>query len=169
MNIQIRKGSLEDTEQLIRFLQEVHENMENKDWLYLDPAEDVWAMMRSGMMELWVAMDGNRLAAAFTILHPGLDYLNYGYDLDLSEEDLLRVINMDTIAVHPNYRGMGLQRKLVGTAEGEMAERGKKILLCTVHPYNEFSLNNFLRQGYVLERILQKYGSVRCVLRKDLL
>lgn len=168
MAIVIRKGGMEHIEALIALLREVWEAMPNREWFYLDSPEDVRQMMADGTMELWVALDGEHLAGAFDILHPGLDAYNYGYDLGFAEEELLRVINMDTAAVHPEYRGRGLQKKLMETAEAELQERGKHILLCTVHPENRFSLNNVLKQGYSIQKELPKYGSVRYILRKDI-
>lgn len=167
MSIEIRKGNREDTENFICLLQEVRESMEYKEWFYLDPPEDVRIMMANGTMELWVAMDGDRMAAAFDILRPGLEEYNYGYDLDFSEEELMRVINMDSAAVRPDYRGQGLQRKLIQCAEEQLSREGKRILLCTVHPDNRFSLQNVLAQGYTIQKKLPKYGSVRYLLRKD--
>lgn len=169
MEIEIRKGTMQDTENFIRLLYEVRENMEHKEWFYLDPPEEIREMMESGAMQLWVAMDGDRLAGAFDILRPGLGEFNYGYDLGFSEGELLRVINMDTAAVHPDYRGLGLQRKLMQTAEAEIQKEGERILLCTIHPENRFSLSNALKQGYTVQKELPKYGSVRYVLRKDIL
>lgn len=168
MAIVIRKGGMEHTEALIALLREVWEAMPNREWFYLDSPQEVRQMMEDGTMELWVALDGEHLAGAFDILHPGLDAYNYGYDLGFAEEELLRVINMDTAAVHPDYRGRGLQKKLMETAEAELQERGKHILLCTVHPENRFSLNNVLKQGYSIQKELPKYGSVRYILRKDI-
>lgn len=167
MPLEIRKGTIADIPAHIALLREVREAMTHKEWFFLDTPEEVHQMMADGIMELWVAMDGNRLAGVFDILTPGLADFNYGYDLGLSEEELLRVIHMDTAAVHPDYRGLGLQRKLIATAEAEIAGRGANILLCTVHPENRFSLNNVLKQGYAIQKQLPKYGSVRYILRKD--
>ncbi len=169
MDITIRKGTPTDTEPFIALLQQVWKGMEHKEWLFLDPPEEVREMMNEGKMALWTAWDGQKLAGAFDILLPGLDAYNYGYDLELEKDALLQVINMDTVAVHPDYRGMGLQRRLMEAAEGEIQKRGAHILLCTVHPDNQFSLNNFLKQGYTIQKRLPKYGSERYVLRKDLL
>lgn len=168
MELKIRKGTLADTEQFITLLQEVRQGMSHKEWLYLDEPEEVRQMMEEGMMPLWVAMDGDRMAGAFDILIPGPDPCNYGYDLGLEESALLQVVNMDTIAVHPDYRGRKLQIRLMQEAEREVAQQGFQTLLCTVHPDNAHSLHNILGQGYSIVRKLSKYDSVRYILRKDL-
>ena len=168
MNLTFRKGTIEDAGTFIQFLDAVKADMEQSDWLYLDPPELVSSMMDNGIMELWLAMDQDRVAAVFSVLHPGLEPYNYGYDLELPESDLLRVVHMDTSAVHKDYRGLGLQRGMVQTAEKELAAEGGKILLCTVHPDNLYSLKNMRQQGYEIQKRIEKYGSVRFVLRKDI-
>ena len=168
MKLTIRKGTPADVEALIRFLDAVRADMLRKDWFYLDPPDLVREMLSGGVMELWLAMDGDRMAASFDILYPGLASCNYGYDLGLSREELLRVIHMDTAAVHRDYRGLGLQRRLLERIEQELAGQGRRILLCTVHPENSYSLNNMLKQGYRIEKHVEKYGSERFILRKEI-
>lgn len=166
MDLVFRKGSGEDTELFIRFLDEVRNRMPQKEWLYLDPPEEVRKMMSDGILEMWLALDHGRPAAVFSILHPGLHTYNYGYDLGLQEEELLQVIHMDTAAVHADYRGQGLQAKLMQMAEQELSGQGRRILLSTVHPENRFSLNNLLCQGYEIQKRVGKYGSERFILQK---
>lgn len=168
MKFIFRRGTLEDSEDFILFLDEMRAGMSEKDWLYLDPPDTVRTMMEDGTMEFWLAFDENRLAAVFSILHPGLHSYNYGYDLELCEEELLQVIHMDTAAVHPDYRGFGLQSRMVHMAEQELSKRGSRILLSTVHPENRFSLNNMLKQGYAIQKRVGKYGSERYILRKNI-
>ena len=167
MSIEIRKGTAADTEHFIKLLHEVRDTMTCPEWFYLDPDDEVREMMEDGTMRLWVAVDGDRLAGAFDIVIPGLRHYNYGYDLGFSEEELLRVINMDSAAVHPDYRGLGLQKRLMETAQAEIVKEGEKIRLCTVHPENRFSLNNVRKQGYTIQKKMEKYQSVRYILRKD--
>lgn len=168
MSIEIRKGDWNDTENFIRLLDDVKAAMEHKEWFYLDAPEDVRKMMADGTMQLWVAMDGDRLAGAFSILVHGLGEHNYGYDLGFSEDQLLKTINMDTAAVHPDYRGQKLQKRLMERAEEDLKGAGERILLCTIHPENRYSLQNALSLGYVIQKELPKYGSVRYLLRKDI-
>ena len=111
------------------------------------------------------AEDAQRLAGVFTVVYPGTSPVNYGWKLNLPPEDLVRVVNMDTAAVHSDYRGQGLQRRLMETAERELGPG--KILLCTIHPDNRYSLRNALTEGYEIQATLPMYGSIRHLLRKD--
>ena len=168
MAIEIRKGTRSDLEGFLDLLYQVRESMERKDWIYLDPPDVVRGFMDQGIMELWVAMDGSRMAGALNILHPGLADCNYGYDLGFDEVQLRKVVCMDTAAVHPDYRGRGIQKRLLETAETYLQGTGERYLLCTIHPENRFSLNNALKQGYEIRRTLEKYGSVRHILCKKI-
>ena len=159
---------MEDIEPFIALLSYVKQNMEQKEWLYLDSPDEVREMMRNGTMALWVAVDGKRIVGAFDTLNPKLSAYNYGYTIGLTDEELLRVIHMDTAVVHPEYRGKGLQKHLMQCAEMDLADSGKHILMCTVHPQNRFSLNNVLSLGYSICNTIAMYGSERHILRKNL-
>lgn len=168
MSITIRKGNTKDTERFIRLLHEVKASMTDQAWFFLDPDDEIRDLMNSGKMQLWLAEEGERIAGAFDLIIPELDPCNYGYDLGFDDDRLLRVVQMDTAAVHPDYRGLGLQKMLMETAEKEIRKSPGRILLCTIHPDNRFSLQNVLKQNYTIEKKVEKYGSVRFVLRKDL-
>ena len=166
--IEIRKGTQGDTEKFIELMAFTWMSMENKEWLCLDSPDKVRERMMDGTMTLWVAMDGDRMAGAFDTLNPEWESFNYGYTIGLPETELLHVVNMDTAVVHPDYRGMRLQKRLMQRAEAELLKSGKHILMCTVHPDNMFSLNNVLSQGYEICRTIPMYGSVRHILRKNI-
>lgn len=168
MDIQIRKGTIDDTEKIIRFLEEIRSGMQHPEWFFLDSPEVVRGYMRTGKMHAWLALDGDRIVAIFDYLIPGTEKFNYGYDLGFSAGDLLRVINLDNAAVHPTYRGRGLQRKMLQMAEEYLRASGSYILLCTVHPDNIYSLQNVLGRGYSIQKQLDKYNSTRYILRKDI-
>lgn len=169
MDIVIWQSGPETAEAFIALTELVRQGMDHQEWFYLDPPELVRQMADRGQLRFWTAMDGDTLAAVFSTITPGLEECNYGYDLGFSREQLLQVVNMDTAAVHPDYRGLGLQRALMTRAEADLAAEGKFVLLCTIHPDNGYSLNNALKMGYVMQKRLEKYGSVRYILRKDLL
>ena len=165
MEITIRKGSQGELEDFLAFTHVVQEAMEETAWFALDPDEELRELTAAGDMEFWLAEAGEGLAAVFSIIRPGLRDWNLGREIGLSGDELERVIHMDTAAVHPDFRGRGLQRRLMAAAETALPGR---ILLCTIHPDNRFSLNNALRLGYRIEKRIGRYGSVRFVLRKDI-
>ena len=165
MDIGIRKIGMDEVNKYLAFLHEVKAVMEQDEWFFLDPDEEVYEMMEQDAMGIWLAEDAGRIAAVFCVVYPGTQSFNLGYDLDFSDEDLLRVVHMDTAAVHPDYRGQRLQHRMMLHAEQELAG---KTLLCTIHPDNCYSLNNVLKQGYTIEKKLEKYGSIRYLLRKNL-
>ena len=165
MDIQIRRIGMEEVNIYLEFLHEVKTLMEQDEWFFLDPDEEVYRLMARNALGIWLAEDGGRIASVFCVVYPGLEQFNLGYDLDFSEEELMQVVHMDTAAVHPDYRGRGLQNRMMLHAEREL---NGKILLCTIHPDNKYSLNNVLKQGYTIEKKTEKYGSVRCILRKNL-
>ena len=169
MNLTIRKATLSDTENYIALLTHVKATMNQQAWFVIDEADFIRTAMADGTMELWLAMDGGRIAGGFHIIHPGLHPDNYGYDLGFSQEDLLKVIHMDSAAVHPDYRGNRLQQKLMAEIEEDLKIRFPgAILLTTVHPENLYSLYNVQSMGYTPVLRLAKYGSERYILRKDI-
>lgn len=163
--IKIREGTRQDIQRVLTFLAQIQAEMPNPEWFCLDTPEEFRQRMENGSTRLWVAEEGERLAGVFTVVFPGTSPVNYGWQLNLPPEDLARVVNMDTAAVHPNFRGQGLQRRLMQTAEKELGPG--KILLCTIHPDNAYSLRNAQSQGYEIQATLPMYGSIRHLLRKD--
>src|SRR5690606_6410127 len=53
-----------------------------------------------------------KLAAYSIIRYPGMGEDNLGRDLNLPDEDLEKLAHLQAIAVHPHFRGFGLQREL---------------------------------------------------------
>lgn len=165
MDITIRKGTPSDLESFLAFTHAVRDAMADKAWFALDPDGELRELTADGSMEFWMAEAHGRLAAVFSIIRPALRAFNLGYEIGLEAPDLLRVVHMDTAAVHPDFRGRGLQRNMM--AHAEEALRGH-ILLCTIHPDNRYSLRNALALGYRVEKRVGRYGSVREILRKDM-
>lgn len=111
-----------------------------------------------------------QLAALGVYVSWGDNPRNYGYDIDLQGSHLLKVGQVDTTIVDPDFRGYGLQKKLCLELERFARSQGKSYLLATVAPNNPFSLNNFLALGYENKKEKLKYGGLRrCILCKSLI
>ena len=77
-----------------------------------------------------------KLAVYSIIRYPGMGKDNLGRDLNLAEEDLKKLAHLQAIAVHPHFRGYGLQRKLAAAHLKVLERTGYEHICCTVSPKN---------------------------------
>lgn len=107
---------------------------------------------------------------AFSIIRiPGLSAENLGRDISLPEEELTRLAHLQAAAVHPAYRGYGLQRSLTLAHLDVIEGMGFEHACCTVSPKNPVSLGNYLSCGLAIERLCPKmHGWWRFILHKNI-
>lgn len=98
-----------------------------------------------------------RLAGYLMVRFPGNAEDNLAEDAGLSAQDALRCAHMESVVVHPDFRGRGLQKLLLEQAERLLPE-GIGFALATVAPENHASLISFLRMGYSIADTKMKYG-----------
>ena len=79
---------------------------------------------------------------------------------DLGLEGEYKSANQKLFLVREGYRGLGLQRKLIREVEKVAIARGYNLLCTTVAPNNDFSISNFLKEGYVYAKTEEKYGGL---------
>jgi GNAT superfamily N-acetyltransferase len=107
---------------------------------------------------------------AFSFIRvPGLANDNLGRDINLPEEELCKVAHLQAAAVHPAYRGNGLQRKLTFAHLDVIEDMGYEHACCTVSPKNPVSLANYLSCGLVIEGLRPKMqGWWRFILHRNI-
>lgn len=169
MEFRIEKATVEEAEQIAALIEEVYETMPQKEWYVPDNAEYTNAMLasRRGVVYKAIEEESLELAAILMALYPGVCEENLGNEIGLSAHQLTEVVHMESAAVHPKYRGHGLQARLMEVAEQEACQRNKHYLMCTIHPSNQFSMNNALKLGYhVMDTKLKYGGKIRNILLK---
>lgn len=94
---------------------------------------------------------------------------NFGVDINLTEEEMMSVVHLATVAVHPAYRGNSLQSRMQGL-HLEVAHRlGYEHALCMVSPKNRPSLQNMFSQGFIIKALKIKFdGLLRYIMHKNL-
>lgn len=102
--------------------------------------------------------DGNLLIAIGMLYVPQCLEEDHAHDLDLVGD--YKSANQKLFLVRNGYRGLGLQRRLIREVEKLAIERGYNLLCTTVAPNNIFSINNFLKEGYVYAKTEEKYGGL---------
>jgi GNAT superfamily N-acetyltransferase len=109
------------------------------------------------------------LVAYAAVSFPDDDPDNLGRDLPLPESELRRVADYDGSAVHPAFRGNGLQRLLSGIRNEYALAHDRYHILGTVSPLNPVSLHNFLELGFEVRGLKAKYeGALRYIIHRDL-
>lgn len=168
--------SVDTIDSCIELIRNIWQNMPDKDWFSMDPEEVIRERFPKEQAWLYTASAGNpdkafpkNLAGIFMVTFPGLTEENLGWDLGFEEDMLLQTAHMDTAVILPAYRGNGLQGRLMQKAEADLKQAGYRCLLCTIHPDNQYSMNNALKLGYRVAKSTVKYnGLPRNILYKAL-
>ena len=71
-----------------------------------------------------------------------------------------KAMDLKLIIVKEEYRGNGLQRKLIQLLEEEALSRGVTHFCTSVSPDNPHSFNNFLAMGYEFDHQEELYGGL---------
>lgn len=133
--------------------------LSNPDWFLADTEEFYTRHLEEEGFTLKASTEGHT-AAFLTIRYPKLAPDNCGYDLGFPSESLLHVAHIETCVVHPDFRGNGLETRLILEAEKRLKKSPYNILLGTVHPDNTASVKSFLKSGFHIEKTLKKYGGL---------
>lgn len=160
MKFTIEKACMEETKEIAELIDDVYEEMEQKDWYVKDREDDIKEWMESGKGIVFKAVEERtgEMAGILLTIYPGASMENLGRDIGLNANQLMRVAHMESAAVLPKFRGHKLQKQLLQAAEEEAKKRGCRYLMCTIHPDNYFSKGNAEKQGYHVMQTKQKYG-----------
>lgn len=150
----------QDIPDILRMIHEIYSELPNKEWFSLDSDEEVTSYMMTGGFGLKAMCDG-RLAGVFIARAKNLGNENLGYDLKFDEEQRKQSAHMEIAMVRKEYRGQGLQRKMMEESEQILKEQGYHYLLGTAHPDNVASVNTFLKLQYEQVMTKEKYGGMK--------
>ena len=170
----IRRATAEEASAVAQLMRYVYENMPDQSLFVCDDEKFVRKHIEDeGVIYIALAEErevdeDDQLAACLIVRFPGDAEDNLGLDLGLPDGELQSVAHMESVVVHPRYRGNHLQRKLLQHAEEELRKEKKySILMATVAPANIFSRRAFESEGYVDVMTKIKYeGKERVIYRK---
>lgn len=148
-------------DQMLALQDEIIKSLPDKTW-YVPTSSEEFLDYLSGLGTIlgYVTSD-NELAALGIYAHYGKNEHNYGYDLSLTGDDLLKVGQIDCTIVKESFRGNSLQKLLCQALEEVGKENNTPIMTATVSPDNIYSLNTFLKYGYEIKCDKLKYGGLR--------
>ena len=137
------------------------ENLDDKQ-LYAASEKDEFldVIINKGKI-LGVLTSDDKLIAMGVYVKNNYDSHNYGYDIGLEGEELLKVGQIESTVVLPEYRGNKLQKIICEALEEVAKDNNTPIVCATASPYNKYSVNTFLNLGYEIKADKLKYGGLR--------
>ena len=153
--ITLRVCTPQEAETVFRLQNEVRAMMPNPELFVPDTLENICSYL---VNDLCIgAWDGERLGAYFILRYCGKSEHNYAAFLGIPESEWEHWANADSVIVHPDWRGNGLQRTLLEAAL-PLLRPGIVGLGATVSPNNPYSLRNAQACGFEIAARREMYG-----------
>lgn len=162
---------LESISELLDLQRIISESLPSREIFIIHDEEYFQRIFSLKRSVIGIVCNGKLIGYSF-ILIPGLrdDGLceNLGVDLNLPDEELSKVAHLQSVAVHPVYRGNGLQKIMAEAHLHLIDEMGYVHVCSTVSPKNPISLANLLSCGFLIERLRPKFkGWWRFILHRS--
>ena len=161
VSAEIVKLDKSDIKSILKLQDIIIEKLENKELYAATNEEEFLDIIQNKGTIIGVKTEEDALIAMGVFLKNNYDDHNYGYDIGISGDDLLSVGQIESTVVLPNFRGNKLQQTICEALENIAKENNTKVITATASPYNEFSVNTFLKLGYEIKADKLKYGGLR--------
>ena len=155
--MELRRCQPSDLQAIIDLNEIIYAALPDKSVLRHNSPEMIASCLEEPNVTLGV-WDCNLLVAIGVLYVPQCIEEDHYHDLGLHGD--YRPANQKLFLVREGYRGLGLQRQLIREVEKVAISRGYNLLCTTVAPNNAFSINNFLKEGYVYAKTEEKYGGL---------
>ena len=155
--MQLCPCQLSDLQAVIDLNEAIYSALPDKSILRHNSPEMIASCIEDPNVTLGI-WEGDTLIAIGMLYVPQCIEEDHFHDLGLEGE--YKSANQKLFLVREGYRGLGLQRKLIREVEKVAMARDYNLLCTTVAPNNDFSINNFLKEGYVYAKTEEKYGGL---------
>ena len=155
--MQLRICQSSDFQDIVDLNETVYAALPDKSVLRHNSPEMIASCLEEPNVTLGI-WDDDLLVAIGMLYVPQCVEEDHFHDLDLHGD--YKSANQKLFLVRGGYRGLGLQRKLIREVEKIALARGYNLLCTTVAPNNDFSINNFLKEGYRYAKTEMKYGGL---------
>ena len=140
----------------------IYDGLEDKSFYSCSDKEDFEnAIKGKGKIIGCVSLNDNELIAMGVYIEYGYGDHNYGYDINIQGEELLKVGQLESTVVLEHYRGNRLQKIMCEILEELGKKAGMKYICATAAPDNKYSVHTFEKLGYniIVDKLM--YGGLR--------
>lgn len=157
-------------DEIMKLQSDIYEGMDNKEFYSCTTRDEFEETLKeTGKIIGCITLEDNKLIAIGVYVQYGYNEHNYGYDINIKGEELLRVGQLESSLVLKDFRGNRLQKIICTYLERIAKDTGIKWLCATVEPNNKYSLNSVKELGYKVMVEKLKYGGLnRYILMKEL-
>ena len=155
--MKVRECQPSDLQSVIELNEAVYAALPDKSVLRHNSPEMIAFCLKEPNVTLGV-WDGDLLVAVGMLYVPQCLEEDHAHDIDLQGD--FKSANQKLFIVREGYRGQGWQRRLIRDVEKIAIARGYDLLCTTCAPSNAFSINNFLKEGYIYAKTEEKYGGL---------
>lgn len=150
----------EDAKEIHELMEEVYEKLEDKSLYVCDGLEYVNTHISGEGFAVKACNYDGKIVGSFIFRYPGMQDDNLGRDIGLEEGELPKVVHMESAVVLPEYRGRGIQYKMLKYAEELIDKNQYKYFMATVSPNNPASYKSFEKNGYEIKLTKEKYDGL---------
>ena len=155
MPMQLRRCTAGDAPAVYALQNEVRAAMPDSNQFVPDTFENITAYLCNDLcIGAWL---DSRLGGYLIVRFCGQSEHNYAAFLDIPRTEWDHWANADSAVVHADFRGNGLQRRMLEAALPLLPENITHIG-ATVSPANQYSLHNALASGFVIVSRREMYG-----------
>lgn len=158
-NLWIERAGYTDVPAIFSIMEQACSLMQNPEWYVIEDIPYLKKHVEQEGTILKAVVDGV-LAGFLVIRYPKEAEDNLGSYVSLTAQERELVAHMESAAVRPEFRGMGIQKKLMKKGEEMLANTEYTYLMGTAHPDNVYSVNNFRQLGYEIIAKENKYGGL---------
>jgi len=189
----LRQATFEEAYEIWSVMDICYQTLEHKEYFICDDLDYVKDILSGHGLGVVACDETGKIVGNLLVKYPGLSEENLGYDvfrkaedssddnsnssslyrecsIMLSEDNLMRVLHMDSASVLPEHRGHGLEHRMIAFAETLVDTSKYHYAFATVAPENTASLKSLEKNGYQVMVTKDKYGEfVRSVMMKALI
>lgn len=156
----LRTANESDIVEIYEIMSYVYEKLEKKEVFVCDDIEYVETQIKTGGFAVVACDWTGKIVGSFIIRYPEDSNDNLGRELGLEEDELCKVVHMESVIVLPEHRGNNLQFKMLQYAENLVDISKYQYLVATVSPNNPASQRSFGKNGYKIVKTKKKYGGL---------
>lgn len=154
-NLLYRVAGADEVDDVIMLIEDIYSRISDKDTFIRDTEDDIKHIFSSHNFGLVVYLNDKLVAYRYMSYAQKVDSLaKYVRYLEIPEHD---IVNMESVMVHEDARGLGIQNKSRSLLIEYMIEHGFNIFMSTVSPDNEYSFKNVLQSGFTLVELADVY------------